>query len=229
MNKHFFISGIDTDCGKSYITGLLAKNLRNEGFNCITSKFVQTGCNGISEDIIEHRKIMGMEIQPEDEDGTTCPFVYTFPASPHLSAIIDKKPFDIKKVEQGICMLKNKYDIVLTEGAGGVTVPLSSRYLTSDYLGQSKVPLILVSSSKLGSLNHTILSIEYCISKGINLVAVVYNFFSKDYFAVAESTYLFIEDYLNENLPSVNLIHSNDLENGEAISNKLTPDSNTYL
>ena len=102
MHKHIFISGIDTDCGKTYVTGLLAKNLLNQGFKCITSKFVQTGCIGISEDILAHRKAMGIDLLPEDKDGTTCPFVYTFPASPHLSANIDQRPFEIESIKQAI-------------------------------------------------------------------------------------------------------------------------------
>ena len=211
MHKHIFISGIDTDCGKTYVTGLLAKNFRNQGFNCITSKFVQTGCIGISEDILAHRKAMGIELLPEDKDGTTCPFVYTIPASPHLSANIDNRPFEIEKVKQAIGKLKNKYDIVLTEGAGGLTVPLSNNYLTSDYLKESGVPVILVSSSKLGSINHTILSVEFCKSNNINLIAVIYNQFPDDDATIAKESYRFIESCLEEKHPAVKLLNYSDL------------------
>lgn len=211
MHKHIFITGIDTDCGKTFVTGLLAKNLRNQGFNCITSKFVQTGCIGISEDILAHRKAMGIELLPEDKDGTTCPFVYTFPASPHLSASIDQRPFEIETVKQAISKLKSKYDIVLTEGAGGLSVPLSNSYLTSDYLKESGVPVILVSSSKLGSINHTILSVEFCKSNTINLIAVIYNQFPDDEVIIAKESYRFIESYLGEKHPGVKLLNNSDL------------------
>lgn len=211
MYKHIFISGIDTDCGKTYITGLIAKNLKIQGLNIITSKFVQTGCKGVAEDIVEHRKVMGMDLLPEDIDRTTCPFVYTFPASPHLSANTDKRPFDIDKVKQAISKLKSKYDIVLTEGAGGLTVPLTNNFLTSDYLKEKGVSVVLVSSSKLGSLNHTILSIEFCKSNKINLIAVVYNQFPTDDLTIAKDSYLFIKNYLEEKHPAIKLIHSDDL------------------
>lgn len=211
MQKHIFISGIDTDCGKTYVTGLLAKNLRNRGFNCITSKFVQTGCIGISEDILAHRNAMEIELLPEDKDGTTCPFVYTFPASPHLSASIDQRPFEIEIVKQAISKLKSKYDIVLTEGAGGLTVPLFNNYLTSDFLKESGVPVILVSSSKLGSINHTILSVEFCKSSNINLIAVIYNQFPTDETTIAKESYRFIRNYLQEKHPAIKVLNSNDL------------------
>lgn len=211
MNKHIFISGIDTDCGKTYVTGILAKNLINQGFNCITSKFVQTGCKGVAEDILEHRKIMDIDLLPEDVDGTTCPFVYTFPASPHLSANIDQQPFEIDTVKKAISTLKSKYDIVLTEGAGGLTVPLTKNYLTSDYLEESGVPVVLISSSKLGSINHTILSVEFCKSRNINLVVVIYNQFPTDDATIAKESYCFIKNFLEEKHPTIKLFNSNDL------------------
>ena len=83
-NNTLFIGGIDTDIGKTYATGVLAKALYNRGLKVITQKLVQTGCEGIAEDIITHRDIMGMPLQALDKDGTTCPYVFSKPASPHL-------------------------------------------------------------------------------------------------------------------------------------------------
>lgn len=211
MHKQLFISGIDTDCGKTYITGLLAYQLRKSGVNCITAKIVQTGCTGISEDIIEHRKMMEIDLLPEDKNKETCPIVYTFPASPHLSANIDKKPFDIEKVTTAFSDLQKKYEVVLTEGAGGLTVPLTNELLTSDYLKSSQLPLVLVSSSRLGSINHTLLSIDFCSNNNINLIAIIYNQFPDDDKAIAKSTYQFLEEYLEKNYPTIQLINGKKL------------------
>ncbi len=212
MLDHLFITGIDTDCGKTYITGLIAYHLKRLGVNCITSKLVQTGCSGIAKDIIEHRKTMGIDILPEDSNGLTCLFVYTFPASPHLSAIIDQHPFDIKIVEQSINKLKSQYDIVLTEGAGGLTAPLNQQMLTADYLSRYQIPVVLVSSSRLGSINHTLLSINYCKNNNIRLTVVVYNHFPHDNKKIACGSYKFIKSYLEKNYPAIKLIHCNDLQ-----------------
>ncbi len=89
-----FISGIDTDIGKTYATGMLAKALMQQGVNVITQKLVQTGVAinpdtgtmGIADDIMTHRKLMEIPLQPCDVDFTTCPYRYEKPASPHLSA-----------------------------------------------------------------------------------------------------------------------------------------------
>lgn len=218
MFNHFFITGIDTNCGKTHITGLIAYHLKRLGVSCITSKFVQTGCSGIAEDIIEHRKTMEIDILPEDSNGLTCPFVYTFPASPHLSAAIDQHPFDIEIVKQSLNKLTCQYDIVLTEGSGGLVVPVNHQMLTADYLSQSQIPVILVSSSRLGSLNHTLLSIYYCKNNNIRLTTVVYNHFPNDTKKIADDSFLFIKNYLKKNYPKIKLIHSSDLQKGSNIN-----------
>ncbi|HID01809.1 MAG TPA: dethiobiotin synthase, partial [Desulfobacterales bacterium] len=67
------ISGIDTNIGKTIATGLMARTLLEQGYSVITQKVVQTGCKGIAEDILQHRKLMRVELFPEDKDGMTCP------------------------------------------------------------------------------------------------------------------------------------------------------------
>ena len=82
----YFVSGIDTDAGKSVVTGVLARRWREEGRRVITQKFIQTGNRSMSEDIELHRRLMGIPLQPEDLDGTTCPLIFTYPSSPQLAA-----------------------------------------------------------------------------------------------------------------------------------------------
>lgn len=88
MGKTIFISGIDTDAGKTYATGWLAKNYMDKGLSVATQKFIQTGNKEFSEDIEAHRKIMGIEMLPEDIDHTTAPIIFNYPASAQLAARI---------------------------------------------------------------------------------------------------------------------------------------------
>ena len=78
----YFISGIDTDIGKSIAVGMMARFLHHTGKHVITLKLVQTGNTGFSEDIARHREIMGSGLFPEDMEHVTAPEIYTFPASP---------------------------------------------------------------------------------------------------------------------------------------------------
>ena len=162
MKRAYFVTGIDTDAGKSIVTGVLARALSARGERVITQKFIQTGCDGLSEDIETHRRIMGIGLLPEDEDGTTCPIVFTYPASPHLAAAIDGRDIDLTLIGRSTEKLLQKYDTVLIEGAGGLYVPLSEAYQTIDYVAEHGLPVALVTSPRLGSINHTLLSLEAC-------------------------------------------------------------------
>lgn len=156
----YFISGIDTDAGKSYCTAWYAKQLSLNGQRIITQKFIQTGNTGHSEDIDLHRRIMGTGYLPEDKEGLTMPEIFSYPCSPHLAAHIDNRPIDFNKIERSTQELARRYDTVFIEGAGGLMVPLTEEYLTIDYIAEKKYPLIFVTSGKLGSINHTLLSLE---------------------------------------------------------------------
>lgn len=113
-----FISGIDTDAGKSYATGHIAKMLAAQGMKAITQKFIQTGCHDYSEDIELHRKIMGIPAAPQDIDHTTAPVIFSYPASAQLAARIDNSEIDLSLVAEATQKLARDYDVVLIEGAG---------------------------------------------------------------------------------------------------------------
>ncbi len=171
------VSGIDTGIGKSRVTGLLAKAMLQKGLEVITQKIAQTGCSGVAEDILEHRRLMGIALQDVDREGLTCPFLFSYPASPHLAARLEGTEIDLMKLRRATALLQERYDLVLLEGAGGLLVPLTPEHLFADYIRDEGYPLVLVTSPRLGSINHTLLSIEACLKRGILIRAVVYNRF----------------------------------------------------
>lgn len=206
MNNVIFVTGIHTDAGKSYATGWLAKTLMEQGKKVATLKFIQTGNIGHSEDIDVHRKIMGIEL-PEDADGTTAPQIFSYPCSPQLAAEIDRKKIDLDAIDKAITTLSGRYDIVLVEGAGGLMVPLTDTFWTIDYIASRSLPVILVTNGSLGSINHTMLSLESIERRAIALHAVVYNchFDSTDR-TIADDTIGFIKRYLAKRHPNTKLL-----------------------
>ena len=76
MGKVIFVSGIDTDVGKTVATGIYAKKLMEQGFSVITQKMIQTGCKNIAHDLLVHRKIQGIYLTEEDLQGETCPYLF---------------------------------------------------------------------------------------------------------------------------------------------------------
>jgi len=202
-----FVSGIDTDIGKTYATGLLAKSLMQQGVNVITQKLVQTGISkqadgelGIADDILSHRQLMQMPLQPCDVDFTTCPYRYEKPASPHLSAALANQPLNINVITDATKALQVDYEMVLLEGAGGLLVPINEQLLTLDYIAERGYPIVLVTSGRLGSINHTLLSLEAIKSRGLMIHSVIYNHIHDDAeqtdAEIANSTIDFLQAYL---------------------------------
>lgn len=204
MKKNvYFVSGIDTNIGKSYATGYLAKQWNNAGIRTITQKFIQTGNTELSEDIELHRRLMGTGLLDEDLNGLTMPEIFTYPCSPHLAAEIDHRPIDFDKMEQATAVLSERYDRVLLEGAGGLMVPLTRELLTIDYIAARHYPLILVTSGRLGSINHTLLSLEAIERRHIPLYAVAYNLYPKGEDALIQAdTRTYIKHYLEQHFPT---------------------------
>jgi len=169
------ICGIDTGVGKSVVTGLLARHLLKKGKVVITQKLVQTGCNGRPEDILLHRKLMGANWHPLDAEGLTCPYCFPFPASPHLAAQLAETQIDPAELDRATGVLLTKADQLLIEAAGGLLVPLTPDLLLLDYLAERSYPIILVTSPRLGSINHTLLCLEALTNRTMPLLGLVYN------------------------------------------------------
>lgn len=203
-NGVYFVSGIDTDAGKSFATGLLSKRLMDEGRNVMTQKFIQTGGDLI--DIKIHRELMGMELTDDDKKGITCPVLFSYPASPHLAAQIDNKEIDYMAIEKSTNYLRSKHEILLIEGAGGLHVPLNGLTTTIDFIKDKNYPLIFVTSGKLGSINHTLLSLEACRNRGIEVVIVLYNTFFDTDMVIASDAYNYFEMYLEYYHPNCQLV-----------------------
>lgn len=176
----YFVSGIGTDIGKTYATAFLAAKWRSEGINVITQKFIQTGCTAISEDILTHRRIMGMQLNEDDINQTTCGQMFSFPSSIHLAARLDKKEVELDTINTKTQYLANKYDRLLVEGAGGLMVPIREDFLTIDYVAQMNYKLVFVTNPFLGAINHSLLGFEAIKSRGIRLDTLVFNLFSRE-------------------------------------------------
>lgn len=206
MSQVYFLSGIDTDAGKSYCAGWLAREWARAGKNVITQKFIQTGNCEYSEDIELHRRIMGIPLQEADLDHTTAPLIYSYPCSPQLAARLDKRDIPLDVIEASTERLAAQYDVVIIEGAGGLMVPLTDEYLTIDYPADRKIPLILVVHGALGSINHALLSLEAVKRRGMELAYVLYNTCFDDDSLIAEDTFGFIGRYLAREFPETELI-----------------------
>jgi len=212
----FFVTGIDTDIGKSIVTGLLARFLRSAKVNYISAKLVQTGCQDIADDIITHRKLEGIDLLPGDHANQTCPYTFKFPASPHLAAEMEGRAIDAEHIAECVNKLAQSYDCVLLEGAGGIMVPLTRDLLTADFIAEQNYSLIVVSSARLGSINHTLLTLEAALNRNIPIAGVIYNEYPQEHSAIAGDSKLIISEWLKSHKIDAPLIpspHVKDLNN----------------
>lgn len=206
LKNVFFVTGIDTDAGKSFATGWYARRLIENGQRVITQKFIQTGNKEFSEDIELHRKVMGVGMLPEDLDHTTAPLLFSYPASPQLAARIDGREIDFKVIDKSLRRLRKRYDVVLLEGAGGMMVPITDEVMSIDYPRNRNIPIILVTNARLGSINHTLLALEAIKRRNMRLEAVLYNEYFDTDERIAPDTFAFIERYLKRKFSSTKLL-----------------------
>lgn len=175
MDPVYFVAGIDTGIGKTVATGLMAKSLRARGANALTVKLVQTGNEGFSEDIEAHRRICGCGALPEDAEGITAPQTFKFPSSPKLAAELEGRTVDLNRIRECVDACAKWRHPVLVEAAGGLHVPLTDSVLTIDFAAERGWPVVLVTCGRLGSINHTLLSLDAIRARKMKLAGVVYN------------------------------------------------------
>lgn len=176
--QHFWVVGTDTDVGKTFITTLLMRFLQKQGLKVIPYKPVQTGEleNNAQSYYHDTTSFLEYSLHPLAEELINT-YSFPVPASPHYAAEIAGEAIDEERILNAIHQLKQNYDTVICEGAGGLYVPLHSETTLTliDVVKQSKLPVILVAHSKLGTINHTLLSVNALRARGIELLGIVVN------------------------------------------------------
>ena len=168
------ITGTDTGIGKTILTGLLAKELAKHQ-SVVTQKWVQSG-DLDSPDIQTHDHLSG---QAHDAKWLDDRQVYSFndPVSPHLAAKLANKTINPAKLKQATHQLAEHFDTVLVETSGGIMVPLTDSITTGDVVAEMGMPTIVVVPNKLGTINHSLLTINYLNQHKIPVLGFIMNQF----------------------------------------------------
>lgn len=173
--RGIFVTGTDTGVGKSVVTGLLAKYLRKKGFKVITQKWIQTGSK-ITTDINLHLKIMGLSKDAVREQlGLVCPYIFKFPASPHLAARAEKRRIDLARIKESFTLLSSQFDFVIVEGIGGTLVPVNEKHLVIDIARELNLPVLVVAQNKLGAINQTLMTVEALKMRKMKILGILFN------------------------------------------------------
>lgn len=168
-----FIAGTDTGVGKTVVTAGLGAYLRDSGFNCALMKPVESGClSGSPKSDSYFLKKLSHSPQDIDQINT---YAFEEPLAPGVAAQLEGMEISFDKIGEAYKRLELLYSGILVEGAGGLMVPLTGRYMMFDLISYLELPVLLVARTGLGTINHTLLSLELLKEKGIPVAGVVLN------------------------------------------------------
>jgi len=166
---HYFITGTDTNVGKTYVTCLLIEALRREGKSVVGYKPVSC------DDRADAAAMMQASANPSLTIDEINPVYLKAPAAPYVAAMLENKRLDLNALRSGFDQLAARFDTVLLEGAGGWEVPVNDIMTMADFAQALALPVILVVNNKLGALNHTILTVRNLQARQMTCAGIILN------------------------------------------------------
>lgn len=175
-SKGFFITGTDTEVGKTVVTVALMEWLKRQGKSVIGMKPVAAGCEWqggrwVNDDALQLQQHSSIELPYE----TINPYPFKKPVSPHLAAEAEGGLISIARLQRESQLLEKQADCLLIEGAGGWEVPLNRHERIADLAKAINYPVILVVGLRLGCINHALLSIAAIEQSGLECVGWIAN------------------------------------------------------
>ncbi|HSS43570.1 MAG TPA: dethiobiotin synthase [Solirubrobacterales bacterium] len=170
MADGVFVTGTGTEVGKTVVAATIAHTLAAEGKRVAVFKPAVTGLDeGVETDHALLRRASGSDQSDEE----IAPYRYGPPASPHLAAELTGEEIDPERLRQAAARAAEGADAIVCEGVGGLLVPLSPTYLVRDLAADLGYPLVVVAGPGLGTINHTLLTLEAARAAGLEVAAAV--------------------------------------------------------
>jgi dethiobiotin synthetase len=170
-----FVTGTDTSVGKTYVCARLLEFLKSKNIQGGYQKWIATGADaGVPEDVNLCLDATGISSGSERID-YLAPYRFRFPASPHLAAEMEGRIVEPGVIIENYQKLADKYRWLIVEGVGGIMVPLRRDLLLVDLLAQLRPSTLVVSRSGLGTLNHTLLTLEALRKRDVPVLGIVFS------------------------------------------------------
>ena len=174
MNS-FFITGTDTDVGKTYVTAGIAAALKKQGKDVGIMKPFAAGTPQNTGYKSEDVQILSKAAQVNDPEKLVNPYFFLIPASPFTAAKNFGIKIDIKMVLSCFKQLSSLHEILLVEGIGGAMTPILQNYFVTNLIKDMNLETIIVTSSKIGTVNHTLMTCKMCQYYKINIRGIIIN------------------------------------------------------
>jgi dethiobiotin synthetase len=170
MSKAFFITGTDTEIGKTFIAAGLGFVAQSKGLDVGISKPISAGG-------IDDAKYYQENLKLKDSIDSINPVKFRQPLSPYAAMKMEKVKIDINKIKKSIQHLKVDRDLVLVEGLGGALAPIKKDYYVADLIKELNIPCVIVARAGLGTINHTLMTIEALKKRKIKIIGIIMNGF----------------------------------------------------
>jgi adenosylmethionine-8-amino-7-oxononanoate transaminase/dethiobiotin synthase len=174
--KGFFITGTDTEVGKTVVAAGLAGCLKLKGIDVGVMKPVQSGYKSSADGrLVGDALLMARAAEVDDDPLLVNPYCLEEPLAPRVAAELAGVSLDPGKIMQAYRELQRRRQFMLVEGAGGILAPLTGKLMVADLIIMMGLPVIIVASAGLGMVNHTLLTISHAKSRGIPIAGVIIN------------------------------------------------------
>ena len=205
-----FITATGTDVGKTFVTALIVKKLREEGINAGYYKAALSGAEYIdgeltAGDAFEVCRVSGLQA----EANSLVSYIYKTPVAPHLASQLEGNPVEMDKLKADYARHMKAYDFLAVEGSGGIICPLrldDKMIMLTDVIKTFSLDIIVVALSGLGTINAVVLTTEYAKQNGINVVGIILNHYEEDNFLHIDNKKQI--EYLTK-LPILACVHTN--------------------
>ncbi len=164
----FFVTGTDTGVGKTVVSCAIAAALCRRGMRVSVMKPCETGEGDDAEQLI------AASGHPHNLKWVR-PYAFRLPASPEVAAAHEGKSIELAPIVDAFHALSRDADVTLVEGAGGLLVPIAPSFLMADLARALSLPIVIVARPSLGTVNHTLLTIEAARARGLTILGVVFS------------------------------------------------------
>ncbi len=178
--KSFFVTGTDTEIGKTFsacalMVALSARGLRVAPMKPLAAGTVAVGETQLNEDVRDLVQVYSACHAQAIDTNVVNPYCFAEPIAPHLAARHEGRSVDMRKIESAFAALQSAHDMVLVEGAGGFLVPLDDKTSMAEIPHALRLDVIVVVGMRLGCINHALLTIEAVRSRGLRVAGWIGN------------------------------------------------------
>ena len=178
MAKALFITGTGTDVGKTYVSALIAKQLKDDGLDIGYYKAALSGSNEITDSDAWYVKEKANLTDSYDE---MVSYTYKHAYSPHLASQIEGNPIEMKVIKEAYKDISKRHDYMIVEGSGGIICPIrydkDKKIFLEDIIKELDIPSVIIADAGLGTINSTVLTIEYMMKRKLKINGVILNKF----------------------------------------------------